>query len=103
MKNLQISLCVFVIIKKSTILNRAGKKNLNLKNITEPNSIRKSSTKSEPKLVKYLNGCKILVQRKTKPNPTRTEVFWVSELRIYPKYIYILKYINIFLDLDIKI
>ena len=40
---------------------------------TEPNPIRKSSTKPEPKLIK------ILVSKELKPNPTRTEVSRLPE------------------------
>ena len=60
---------------------------------TKPNSIRKSSTKPKSKLIKYQNGSKILVYKEPKPNPIRTEIFWVPRNR------FINLYINYFLDL----
>ena len=65
---------------------RAGKKNRIRK--TEPIPIRKSSTEPETKLIKYPNGFKILVSKEPNPNPTRTEVFRVSEC-IRNRFIYI--------------
>ena len=53
-----------------------------------------NSTKSEPKLIKYPNKLKILVYREPKPNPTRTEIFRVTEY-IRNRFIY-LNIINIF-------
>ena len=57
---------------------------------TEPNPIRKSSIKPEPKLIKYPNGFKILVFKE--PKPTRPELKYfgypnISELDLYT-YIY---------------
>ena len=45
----------------------------------EPKPIQKSSTEPEPKLIKYPKRFNILVSREPKPNPIRTEVFWVPE------------------------
>ena len=65
-------------------------KNLNPKNQTEP--IQKNNTESEPKLVKYLDQFKILVSRKPKQNMNIN----ISDIRIYPKQIYIPRCINYF-------
>jgi len=64
----------------SILIFRDEKNELGCTKNPNPNSIRKistkpepdlkSSTESEPKLIKYPNGFKILVSLEPKPNPT---------------------------------
>ena len=68
-----VLLSLFIPIELAYKVNtRAGQKIRIRIRRTEPNLTRKSSTESEPKLIKYPNRFKILVSKEPEPNPTRT-------------------------------